>query len=270
MTRALGRTALLFGCAAGLLITGTAVAQARPAVPVHAGTLHPVTAPDVLRPGLVHLENTNSHELYVFARRGHAGRPTLLKDLNGPPSATDPYAVFRHFTLLDVIGGNGDVYLRLKAGTYYLADAGAEHYHLSDIHVLTVTGRRDDARAPHSKTLLVNDHNTLRAPATVRAGHFLRVRNADTRPQDIVMFRIGPRTTDRQLADFLAHPSFDTLSTMDVRDIDDLAVLSGERTVYTRSPARPGRFILFGGPITTHLTHSPIRPERFALLTTRA
>src|SRR3954453_17031927 len=148
MIRTSARAVVVVVSAAAMGVAGPGGPQARPPVPVHSTTVHPVTAPEVMRPGLVHLRNTGGDELYLF-RKMRAGTPTLVKDLNASVNSESPGALARHFTIVDLLNPPSDVFVRLLHGTYYLVDADAEHYHRADIHRIVVQGARDNATTPH-------------------------------------------------------------------------------------------------------------------------
>jgi hypothetical protein len=262
------RAAAVVGAVSAILLAGQPVAQAaRPPVPVHASTRHPVTAPASLRPGNVHLRNTGSHPLYFF-RRIDAGPRTLVKILNSV-AASDPSRLFRHFRLIDVINGSSDIYVRLTRGTYYLADATADRFQVSDIHTLTVGGARQDAKLPQAKTVNISRHNVLTAPATVRAGSFVRLRNADSRVQTVAYFRISRTVSAADLQAFLAHPSFDSLFQLEVDDAGGLGALAGHQVVYVRFPKHSGRYILMTLPVPTDRTGPVLDRTLVKLVTAR-
>lgn len=237
--------------AGAVLLAGMASADARPPVPVRAITLHPVTAPDVMRPGLVHLRNTGGHELFLF-RKIRAGAPTLLKDLNDSMNSDGPGALARHFTIVDVINARTDLYVRFLRGTYFLVDATADHYRRADIHRIVVTGRRDDASTPHSRPIGLTSKPVLVAPHAVHAGRFVHLRNASDRLQSFLMFRVRASATAQQVNDFLARPSGELLFPIIVLGGDSpssLGLMSGHQNVYVRFPARAARYLLFAVPV---------------------
>jgi hypothetical protein len=266
MVRSSVRAAAVLASAVAVLATGAASAGARPAVPVHSSTLHPVSAPSVTRPGLVHLRNTGSHELYLL-RKIHASSATLVKDLNASSVSGSPTRLLRQFRLVDIINGRSDVYVHLSRGTYYLADATAEHYHASDIHPITVQGSRDDARVPHSRALTVNSRNVLIAPHTIRGGAFVHLRNADRRVQQLLYFQISGRATTQAIDDFLARPSFDKLFGLGFVDIGNIGVLSGHQNLYVRFPSHSGRYIVLTAPVTASGVGAGLRADRVGLVT---
>jgi hypothetical protein len=255
--------------AVAMLLVGTVSAAARPPVPVHSSTYHPVSAPDVMRPGLVHLRNTGGSELYLF-RKIHAGAPTLLADLNESLDSDGPGALARHFTIIDVINPRTDVYVRLLRGTYYLVDATAERYHRADIHKIVVTGARDDATAPHSRPVSMTRHHGLVAPRAVHAGKFVHLRNASSRLMAFVYFRVNNSATTQQINDFLAHPGFENLFPLIYNGLDaagSLGYLSGHQHVYVRFPAHAARYLILALPAEG--TGSFLAANRVRLVTAR-
>src|SRR4051812_18474961 len=114
------RAAAVIATAGAVVVAGSEVAVARPPVPVHSRTVHPVTAPDVMRPGLVHLRNTGSQELMLF-RKTHAGVAVLVRDVNAERRTSSGVPrLYRQFHAVTSLEAHSDAYVRLRRGTYYL------------------------------------------------------------------------------------------------------------------------------------------------------
>jgi hypothetical protein len=230
------------------MISGTADASARPPVPVSATTRHPVTAPGVLQPGLVHLRNKGRDDLVLFRRAGKAGINTLLKALNSSDLGEAAIVRIDHrFPLLGLIAGKSDIYVRLTHGTYYLIDGDADHYHRADIHVIHVNGKRSDAKAPFAHTITLTRRSGLRAPAHVRAGHFVYVRNTTRKLEGLLYLRIRASATTAQIQTFLAKPTEQSLSPLiahSLSAIGDLGLMSGGHSAYVRFPRTPARYLV--------------------------
>lgn len=247
------RVTAVIATAGAVVAGGSEVATARPPVPVHSRTVHPVTAPDSMRPGLVHLRNTGSQEL-VFFRKIHAGVAALVSDVNADQSSPGGAPkLYRQFHAVAVLEAHSDAYVRLRPGTYYVYSGDVERLHAADVHQITVSGARDDAKAPHAHAVTVHLHtNALTAPRTVHAGRFFHLRNQTHRTQELVLFPVSPKVTRAQLAEFLAAPSMEKLfPLLDFRKFDFVVgVLAGPgEDSYVHYPKRTGRYLAVDVPL---------------------
>jgi len=239
--------------AAGAVVAASGeVADARPPVPVKARTVHPVTAPDVMRPGLVHLRNVGVQPLMLF-RKVHAGVALLVRDVNGQNSSAGFGRLYRQFHAVAAIDAHSDAYVRLRNGTYYLFSAAVDRIHAGDVHTIAVQGTTDNAKAPHARPVTVRVHtNALVAPSTVHAGRFFHFRNQTHRTQELVFFPISPKATAQQIQDFLAAPSLEKLfGLIDPRSFDFAvpALTAGGEDVYVHYPKHAGRYAAVAIPL---------------------
>jgi hypothetical protein len=244
MNRWLRATAVI-ATAGAVVAAGTEVASARPPVPVHALTVHPVSAPDSMRAGLVHLRNTGSQPLVLF-RKIHLGVAGLVRDVNHQFSSTGETRLYRQFHAVSVIGGHSDAFVRLRRGTYYLFSAEVDRLHAADVHQIAVTGAPDNAKAPHARTVTVRLHTqALVAPHTVHAGRFFHFRNQTHRTQELIFFPLSSKATPEQINAFLAAPTLEKLfQLVDPRKFDFVvpALTGGREDLYVHYPKRTGRY----------------------------
>ncbi|WP_375476059.1 hypothetical protein [uncultured Jatrophihabitans sp.] len=255
-------------CAA--VLSSTAVAAdaatgARPTVRVHGTSKHRVVAPASLAPGFVHLKNTGSEVVGIFRARGHAGQAALRKDLNGGSDR-----LLKQFKL-QVVLGHADTFVRLRRGTYFLADAEREHYSAKDLTRVHVAGATRNAKLPAAQLVTVDKHNRLHGPATAHRRSWLKLRNFDGRPQALLGIKIGSHTTDAELAEFVANPSDAALDGLDIVDIDPFGELSGHDSAYYRFTGGKGRYIVLTIPAVQSSKGSgeSIVKHRVKLLTIR-
>lgn len=239
--------------AAGAVVAASGeVADARPPVPVKARTVHPVTAPDTMRPGLVRLRNVGAQPLLLFRKR-HSGVPALVRDVNGQFSETGVGRLYRQFHAVAAIDPHSDAYVRLRKGTYYLFSAVVDRIHADDVHVIDVQGTVDNAKAPHARAVTVQLRtNALFAPHVLHAGRFLHFRNRTHRTEELVFFPLSPTATAQQIQDFLAAPSLDKLfGLIDPRKFDFAvpALTGGGEDLYVHSPRHAGRYIAVAIPL---------------------
>lgn len=263
------RAAVVMATAGTMVLTGQDVADAgRPPVPVHATTVHPVSAPDVTNPGLVHLRNTGGDALFLF-RKKKDGVAELVRDLNQHDISDGLPRLYVRFEVIDFIGPHSDLFVRLRAGTYYLVDAFAERYHQADVHVTTVTGAKRNASAPHARPITVHrDTNALTAPHVVHAGRFFHLRNRNRRMQELIFYRVRKSATAAQVADFLAHPTFEKFAavvSLNFSGFPAVTITSGGEDLYARYPNRAGRYIAMLTPISVHTSPFP-HTNRLALV----
>jgi hypothetical protein len=241
------RATAVIATAGAVVAAGSEVANARPPVPVHSKTVHPVTAPDSMRPGLVHLRNTGSQELVLF-RKIHLGVTTLVRDVNEEQRPTSGVPrLYRQFHAVAMIEGRSDAYVRLRRGTYYLFSGEVDRMHAADVHAITVSGGRDDARAPIARPITVQEHtNALIAPHRAHAGRWFHLSNQTHHTQEIVLFPVDPKVTWAQLHEFVAAPSLEKLfGLIDFRRFGTVApLLTGPgEDLYVHAPKRTGRYI---------------------------
>ena len=247
------RATVVIATAAAVVAAGSEAAGARPPVPVHTRTVHPVTAPDVMRPGLVHLRNTGGQELLLF-RKIHAGVATLVSDVNAEQNSPGGAPrLYRQFHAVAALEGHSDAYVRLRAGTYFMFSSAVERMHAADVHQITVTGARDDAKAPHAHPVTVRLHtNALVAPHTVHAGRFFHLRNQTHRTQELILFPLSPKATRAQIADFLAAPTMEKLfPLLDFRKFDAVvpALTGPGEDLYVHYPKLTGRYVAVDLPL---------------------
>lgn len=263
--RAAGAAAM----AGTMVLAGQGVADAsRPPVPVHATTVHPVIAPAFMNPGLVHLTNTGGDALMLL-RKKKSGVTALVHDLNQQDSSTGVPRLFERFAVVDLIDSHADVYVRLRAGTYYLVDAFADRYHAADVHTVSVAGAKRDANAPHARAITVHaDTNALSAPHVAHAGRFFHLRNRNHRMQYLVFYRVKKGVTSAQLADFLAHPTFEkfvAVISMSISSLPAVTITSGGEDLYARYPKHAGKYLAMLTPVSARA--SGLRANRLALIT---
>jgi hypothetical protein len=256
--------------AVGSMVSGAASASARPPVPVHATTTHPVIAPSFLQPGLVHLRNTGGDPLYVFRKKSH-DVATLVRELNDEQASSDVPKLFRDFLIIDILSGHRDVYLRLRPGTYYLVDLFAEHYHAADVHSIVVQGQVSNAKVHASRSITVRKNGHLAAPTHGRAGHLFHYRNNTSPMHELELLPVRKSVTKAQLADFLAHPTpkkLFAIVSFSIHSFELPLLTSGHEDLYTRFPKRAGRYIVLSIPVRARANFGLSR-HHLALLTVR-
>ena len=232
--------------AAGAVVAASGeVAYARPPVPVKTRTVHPVTAPDTMAPGLVHLRNVGTQPMMLF-RKVHAGVALLVRDVNDQFTLAGHARLYRQFHAVATILEHADAYVRLRPGTYYLFAADVDRMHKDDVHVITVQGATDNARAPQVRPVTVQLHtNALIAPRHVHAGRFFHFRNRTHHAQELIYFPVSPSATAAQIKAFLDAPSLPKLfAIVDVHrfDVSVLVVTGAGEDLYVRYPRRAGRY----------------------------
>lgn len=233
-------TAALAVLATAVVGVPAASAATRPTVPIHVSATHHVVAPATLHPGLVHLDNTGTHAIYVYKRKS-SGPATLVQDLNSPTTT----GLLRHFVQIDIVNGKTDVYLRLTRGTYYLIDAGRTHWTRSVVRTMHVSGTWINAIAPSANRLTVSTHDHISAPSSLPRNGYLRVINNNaTRAEEVAIYRIGSGTSDHALAAFVAHPTLHKFSNLDITRFVEVALVGPRLGAYTHWHASSGRYLV--------------------------
>lgn len=250
------RVTAVLAAAGAVVAASSEVAAARPPVPVKARTVHPVTAPDVMQPGLVHLQNTGSQPLMLF-RKKSAGVATLVRDVNAQDSSTGFERLYRQFHAVAAINAHADAFVRLHSGTYYLFSAETDRVHADDVHTITVQGATDDATAPHAHPVTIQARtNALSAPHLVHAGRYFHFRNRTHQTEQMVFFPISAKVTSAQLQQFLAAPSLPKLfALIDVMSfvVSLPVVTGGGEDLYLRYPRHTGRYVAVAIPLSGSL-----------------
>lgn len=268
------RQAVAVAAVAGTIVAGTGVGasaathRGRASVRLHATSRHHVVAPSTLRPGVVHLRNTNWRPVYVFAKR-HKGVARLATDLDRAARSAGPGRLTTDFTTLDLLNGRSDAYLRLARGSYFLVDATLLKYKRSEVRTVTVTGTRIDAKLPAFTRIAVDAGNVLHAPATLPRRGYLHVANRASRLQELLMVRLTKDASDESVTTFLADPHLRDLFRLDL----DLTVfevpgiLSGRHAVYVHQHFKAGRYLLLTLAFGRHTRTPHLMTGRVRLVT---
>jgi hypothetical protein len=215
---------------------------ARPAVAIHVTSGERVAAPDSLRPGLVHLRNSGTKQIYLVRRvAAKWGVSTLVKDYN----ATTSSAIERHFFSVDTLLGHRDAFVPLVRGTYFFVAADLMKIGPANVHAVVVKGTRWNSPKPVSTAVPISGTAAkLGAPSSLPTHRYLHFTNPTRYAVVVVLFRIGPKTSNAKLAAFVAKPTLTGLGRLDLRWSEELWFSSPHGSLYYGYHATAGRYLM--------------------------
>lgn len=215
---------------------------ARPAVKIHVSSAKHVIAPDTLRPGLVQVKNTGRKQIYLVRRtKAKWGVSTFVKDYNAPT----PTGLARHFVTLDALLAHRDVFVPLTRGTYFFVDGGPTRINAGNVKTVIVKGTTWNAAKPASTAAPISGTGaTLGVPTTLPTHRYLHFKNATDYTVVVVMFRVGPGTSNAALARFVAKPTLDKLKHLDLPEGEEFWYSSPHHSLYKGYSVPAGRYLM--------------------------
>jgi len=240
------RTAVLIGAVALSLVAAATPASAaravRPAVRIHVSSTKHVIAPDSLRPGLVHVKNTGSKQIYLVRRvKAKWGVSTFVADYNAPT----PTGLARHFSTLDNLLAHRDVFVPLTRGTYFFVDGAPSRINAANVKTVVVKGTIWNSPKPTSIAAPISGTGaTLGVPTTLPRHRYLHFRNLTDYTVVVVMFRIGSGTSNTALANFVAKPTLRKLGNLNITASEEFWYASPHRSLYHGYTIPAGRYLM--------------------------
>jgi len=223
--------------------SATADARAtRPVVRIHVSSTKHVIAPDSLRPGLVHVKNTGSKQIYLVRRiKAKWGVSTFVTDYNAPT----PTGLARHFSTLDNLLGHRDVFVPLTRGTYFFVDGAPRKINAGNVKTVVVKGTTWNAPRPASTAAPISGTTaTLGVPTTLPRHRYLHFKNSTDYTVVVVLFRIGSGTSNTALANFVARPTLRKLGNLDITASEEFWYSSPHRSLYHGYTIPAGRYLM--------------------------
>jgi hypothetical protein len=267
-TKAVAVAAIATAIVAGSAAVASASAH-RSTISVHTTSKHGVSAPNTTAPGLVRLHVTTSHPVWVL-KKEHKGISTLVSELTDSTHQASPGKLISDFTVFDLVGGKSYVYLRLSAGTYYLADGWLDSYKSSEIHTLTVKGKTVNMPSPASSRVGVDPHNVLTAPKTLSTSRYLHIVNDNSHLQEILLVGVGTQVSDATVQDFLAKPTelklFENLKPRS-SVVSGIVAAHHALLVYSHQPR--GRYVVVTMAFAPSTSQPKLNKARVALITVK-
>lgn len=153
------------------------------------------------------VDGATGQNIQIVQPRHHASVDTLVTDANLINGNTpNPVPIERDFTAIGGTSTGTDLFVRLKPGTYYLADTGIDTPLTADlVTVVHVGGAWVEARAPHvtGTVTAVGDMDWSKWPRTIGHAGTLRFVNASTDWHFAELVQLKPGITLKQLRDVI-------------------------------------------------------------------